>query len=501
MSNLSDKELDRLSREAADSYEPDASPLSWSRLEQKLTQHMPERPPDAFRIGRINPYIWGPAVAVFAGLSYFFIKNVSNSKVSTPSVQTVNQKSVPGTEKSGQDNANYTDSLSAAAEREGGVNLPAAGSAPEAGNKSPVGKDAASANPATGTGESPDSRKTGTVTGSEISGSNSRNNISGQNSVSNDKKVSSGGRRSKEIAGSAALTAGAINSTGAPTSISGQTSKGEKAGSTDQDDNASAYAAISARSKNQISLPSVVTGSAGLGTVSGNDSLMNLQAKSTTPVRNKTLRLNRSLNFGLSFGPDYTDGGGITNNQIGNNIGLTVGYYLTNRLSVNTGFFYSNKFYWAQGKGYRHPAPPVNPYATTFAAPPPVEYVNGSCNMWELPITLRYDFARNDKTRFFVDGGLSSYFMMKQTLVYFTHTSQRQLAAWKTSDNQQVNYWFSVADISVGFETEVGKGVSFQAEPFIKLPLKNMGVENLKLNSYGFLLSFKFTPVLSKTRK
>jgi len=36
MSNLSDKEIDRLSREAADSYEPDHSSLSWSRLEQKL---------------------------------------------------------------------------------------------------------------------------------------------------------------------------------------------------------------------------------------------------------------------------------------------------------------------------------------------------------------------------------------------------------------------------------------------------------------------------------
>ncbi|MEJ0079406.1 MAG: hypothetical protein WDM78_00210 [Puia sp.] len=59
MLNLSDKEIDRLSREAADSYEPNDSSLSWSRLEQKLAQQMPERPPDGFRFGRINPYVWG----------------------------------------------------------------------------------------------------------------------------------------------------------------------------------------------------------------------------------------------------------------------------------------------------------------------------------------------------------------------------------------------------------------------------------------------------------
>jgi hypothetical protein len=121
--------------------------------------------------------------------------------------------------------------------------------------------------------------------------------------------------------------------------------------------------------------------------------------------------------------------------------------------------------------------------------------------MWELPFTLRYDFARKEKTRFFANAGLSSYFMMKQSYIYFVHTSQQRMAAWKTSNNQQVNYWFGVADISFGFETEVGKGVSFQAEPFVKLPLRNMGVENLRLNSYGFLLTFRYTPVLNRSRK
>ena len=76
MSNLSDKEIDRLSREAADSYEPNDSSLSWSRLEQKLAQQMPERPPDGFRFGRMNPFVWGPAIILLAGASFFFVKNV-----------------------------------------------------------------------------------------------------------------------------------------------------------------------------------------------------------------------------------------------------------------------------------------------------------------------------------------------------------------------------------------------------------------------------------------
>jgi hypothetical protein len=95
--------------------------------------------------------------------------------------------------------------------------------------------------------------------------------------------------------------------------------------------------------------------------------------------------------------------------------------------------------------------------AATFAAPPPVDYVNGSSNLWELPLTLRYDFAKNQKTKFFANAGFSSYFIMKQTNIYFFHNGQRS-AAWKATDNEQINYWFGVADISLGLETAIGKG-------------------------------------------
>ena len=235
----------------------------------------------------------------------------------------------------------------------------------------------------------------------------------------------------------------------------------------------------------------------------GNDALLNKFAQSKTPTPNKSLRVNQSLNFGMAFGPDYTDAGGGSNNQIGNNIGFTIGYYLTSRLSVNTGILYSNKFYWSPGKKYNQSqiTGPPNSYANrTYAAAPSIEFVNGSCNMWELPLTMRYDFIHGKKTKFFANAGLSSYFMMKQSYIYFFHNGIYP-RAWEKTDNDQVNYWFGVADLSFGLETEIGKGFSFQVEPYMKFPLKKMGSENLKLNSYGVLLSFRYTPVLSRTRK
>jgi hypothetical protein len=484
MSNLSDKDIDQLSREAADSYEPDHSSLSWSRLERKLIEQIPERPPDGFRFGRINPYIWGMAVLMIAGISVFTIKNFNYRQHSTRT----NQLIVPGTRSATsvakKINAStiHTDSISKAhivisveskttVLSNQTIKMAEAGTVPH-----PAGE-------ANSKAESPSVMLSKyPLMNKGADGSNK--NFGKKGSALTVKRITG-------MAGG-----GYIASSVEPQTSSGSNTLLLANGSND--------VGSVKKSNAQPRLPLVASSATSLGKVTGNDSLLNMLSHSTKPVIYKSLRVNRSLNFGLAFGPDYTDAGGITNNQLGNNIGLTAGYYLTSKLSINSGVFYTNKFYWAAGhkSGNSNYArgPLLVGNVTTAAAPPPIDFINGSANIWELPLTLRYDFAKNEKTKFFVNAGFSSYFVMKQTYIYFFHNGMRPLA-YKIYDDEQMNYWFKVADISLGFETEIGKGFSFQAEPFFKLPLKNMGSDNLKLNSYGFLLSFRYTPVLSRTRK
>src|ERR1700690_869046 len=114
MSNLSDKDIDRLSREAADFYEPDHSSLSWTRLQQKLIEQIPERPPDGFRFGRINPYLWGSAVILITGVSFFIVKNIYYSQHSTRTNQQVirNVPSSAADNKQAKGNTIHLDSIS-----------------------------------------------------------------------------------------------------------------------------------------------------------------------------------------------------------------------------------------------------------------------------------------------------------------------------------------------------------------------------------------------------
>jgi len=473
MLNLSDKDIDRLSREAADSFEPDHSNLSWSRLEQKLTEQMPERPPDRFSFGRIKPYIWGPALAVIATLSFYLIKTNFYSQLSTRTVQPVNQTSASSSpDKNGaKENGQGAIQEETTAERDSRLN----GSAGETRiDGTGTGKGAVAVDKSkTGAGLS---QNTGAISGAGVHAKNGR-------------------------------------ATGIPDNhfpVTGNASNRSQAGLSGGNDLINSGLAASESSENPAtagsripySLPPLAYAGTGLGTVKGNDSLLNRPGVIKSPVTGKTVHINRSLNFGFAFGPDYTDAGGIPNNQFGNNIGLTIGYYLTSRISVNSGIFYSNKFYWTPGYGPGRPMRMPNPPSTSVyaAAAPTYEYVNGSANLYELPLTLRYDIGNSGKSKFFANAGLSSYFIINQSSIYFFHSGGRP-SAWKKTDNSQQNYWFDIADISLGVETDMGKGFSFQAEPFLKLPLKPMGMENAKLSTYGFLLSIRFTPELTKSKK
>jgi hypothetical protein len=480
MSNLSDKDIDRLSRDAADLYEPDPSSLSWSRLEQKLIEQIPERPPDGFRFSRMNPLVWGSAVIVIAGLSIFTIKNFNYSQHSTRSNQQLSEGLTTRLADSSK--------LSGISRRSDSLN-------------SGVSNTAAQVNTSTSANSE---LKKNVKDLSSYDPQKSKGELSKNNLVAKDQ---SGIKDNKDVA-SVALMAGSISTSRNPGQNQTRKDKNitaySNSGSTAS--NTGSAGLLSNSESNQIedsrdlftihALPGVVTNYFSPETIKGNESILVLPDHPVS-IPYKSLRLNRSLNFGLAFGPDYTDAGGITNNQLGNNIGLSVGYYLTNRLSLNSGIFYSNKFFWAPG--HKTGASNRSNQPWTAAAPPPIDYINGAANIWEIPLTLRYDFAQGVKTKFFLNAGLSSYFLMKQTYINFFYSGQR-LLAYKTYDDQQLNYWFKVADISFGFETDLGKGFSFQAEPFFKLPLTTMGVENLKLNSYGFLLSFRYSPVLSRTK-
>ena len=77
MLNLYDKDLDRLSREAASEHDPGdiIGPRSWDKLEVRLDRHLGHVTPHVARGFYRIPFYYAPVVLMILGASYYFIRN------------------------------------------------------------------------------------------------------------------------------------------------------------------------------------------------------------------------------------------------------------------------------------------------------------------------------------------------------------------------------------------------------------------------------------------
>lgn len=192
------------------------------------------------------------------------------------------------------------------------------------------------------------------------------------------------------------------------------------------------------------------------------------------------------LEIGLLAGPDGSTVEFGSLYKTGYNFGVQVGYRLNNRWSVNTAIIYTKKFYKADSQ-YFHPK-----IDWTMWKP---NNVNGNCSMWEIPVNVRYDIAYNDKRRWFVSTGLSTYLMTNENYsLSFRGASGTYYSSPYKSDSNS-NYIFSIVNLSVGYERSLGKRFSIQAEPYLKIPMKGLGYGNMRMDSYGMLFSLKYKPM------
>ena len=123
-----------------------------------------------------------------------------------------------------------------------------------------------------------------------------------------------------------------------------------------------------------------------------------------------------------------------------------------------------------------------------------IETVAGECNMWDIPLNLRYNIAPRKKSNFFVSTGLSSYLMQEEDYDFFYYYNGNPTTRYRSMDTTR-KYWMSILNISAGYERQIGKTFSLQVEPFFKQPLTGIGFGNMKLNSTGVYFTLKYKPL------
>lgn len=187
--------------------------------------------------------------------------------------------------------------------------------------------------------------------------------------------------------------------------------------------------------------------------------------------------------FAISIAPDLSSVEFYPLAKAGFLGGASIGFHVTERWSISTGLYFTTKHYDSPGEDYPLPGNPMMK----------MKEVQAACNMWDIPLNLRYDLRTGTRTRFFASAGLSSYLMRKEGMHYYYTYNDIPYDRSYTSKNNQ-GYLFAVSNISAGLERAIGKGFSVQAEPFAKFSLAEVGTGKIRLNSYGILVGLKYRP-------
>lgn len=181
------------------------------------------------------------------------------------------------------------------------------------------------------------------------------------------------------------------------------------------------------------------------------------------------------MTLSIFVAPDYTGVDNLNNSKAGTNIGLLFTLGLTKNWSVSTGAIYAKKLYEKvdNGGGYGN-------YYT--------QSVNADCRVLDIPLNLSYNILKLDKTTISIGTGISSYIMLREDYQFssFQSGNEDMEELHLVNENQ---HWLSVLNFQANFERKLSSNMSISFQPFMKLPLSEVGYAKVKLQSVGLAVN------------
>ncbi|GAA3926116.1 outer membrane beta-barrel protein [Chitinophaga oryziterrae] len=202
-----------------------------------------------------------------------------------------------------------------------------------------------------------------------------------------------------------------------------------------------------------------------------------MTTSSVVEKMNVPVKVQKGLYAGIVASPDISTVKLQHVSKVGYNAGIVVGYRISRRVAVETGVLLERKYYYSDGSHFSTKKIPV---------PSDMKIINvdGWCNMIEIPVTVRYVFGIKEKSNWYVNGGLTSYIMNRESYAY-----KYEMNNWvdtKTWDyKNSTRNWFSIIHAGVGYEHRLGAVGTLRVEPYLNIPTGGVGVGNLPITSVG----------------
>ncbi len=186
------------------------------------------------------------------------------------------------------------------------------------------------------------------------------------------------------------------------------------------------------------------------------------------------------LTLGMAVAPDLS-GTTPLNGRLGSTFGLLATYSFHSRLSISSGIWYATKRYQADFAAYR----PSAGWPQYRDVP---EWVAANCQVLDIPINLHYTVRTANRSSWFLSGGVSSYMMLNE--VYdFTYAGNEHLYPQRYEVRGENQHLFGIANIGIGYQRKLSSSLGITVQPFVKVPLRQIGHGNIKLYSTGVAIS------------
>ena len=193
------------------------------------------------------------------------------------------------------------------------------------------------------------------------------------------------------------------------------------------------------------------------------------------------------LSLLLSFAPDFSSTSMEPYTGPGKAFGALVHYHFKGRWSVSAGVIKNQKIYTGDGEDYK---PPTGywKYYTNGIIP---QTIDGSCSILEFPLMVQYTFAGGGRNKWLVGAGSSSYLMQSESYRYtFSEPNPGAKEGWDSRGSSR--FYFNMLNITAAYERQVAPGLSFGLEPYVKIPLEEIGWSNLRLYSMGASITMRY---------
>ena len=177
--------------------------------------------------------------------------------------------------------------------------------------------------------------------------------------------------------------------------------------------------------------------------------------------------------------------------SLGQSVGVAAEYYPNSKFRMGMAAILNNKVYTAGEGDYT----PEQGFWTNGIAP---ESTDAKCLALDIPITVGYRVFGDSKNSFWVNAGVSSYWLLNENYQY-KYASQDPTLVQQWSGQRENFNMFGALNLSVSYERQLNNHLSLFVEPYFKTPLRGIGHGSVNLLSSGVNVGFKyrFAPIIN----